>query len=426
MRSKSLITLLVLAILLVGAAVSLTRKNQAPPPADIGRLLLPDLPLNDVVRVEVAGAAATTTVERVDGRWVVREKDGYPANFDRLRQTLIRLTELKIGDVVRGGAEARAANGLGRPGADQPDTLTVTFADAGGRTLAGLILGKVHMRKMPSDGSPYGGGDMPDGRFVAPLTGDGAYRVKDALSELVSDPMPWIDTQLVSVEEGQLKRITIAGPGRDPLVLERDAADVLALVGPLADDEEPNPNALSSIRNALAYLNFQNVARAMPETAAPSDSDETFTAEARDGRVFHVALGDAGDTGTRRVRLAVTYTAPATPSEDTNTTAETVMKDVEKLHAQLSPWVFMVPTYKTDAMATTRAAAVQPKTKAPAEGAASAEGNPIGEGIDMTVEPEATVPALDAAVPEVVPAAEPTPAQEPAAADAAAQPSVEE
>lgn len=360
MRTKPLITLLVLAIVLVSAAVSLNRRDAVAPPAEVGRLLLPDLPVNEIARLSLAGVGSTATVEKVDGIWTVREKAGYPANFERLREIVIRLSEIKIGDVVRDGPQARNAAGLEATAA-QADTVRLTFADAGGRDLGGLVLGNMHMRKAPADGTPYGGGAYPDGRYVAPLGGDGAYRVKDTLSELVSQPMPWLNTEILNIEEGQLQRITLAGPGHEPLVLERGADDVLNLVGTLGEDEEPNPSALSSIRSALAYLSFQDVARAAEAADSGTNAVSTFTAEARDGRVFSLTIGEPAAAGTREVRVAVSYVPPPVDGSDTNAPAINLASDVATLHARLSPWVFLVPTYKTDAMTTTRAGAVQAK-----------------------------------------------------------------
>lgn len=377
MNAKSLITLSVLAIVLVAAAVTMSRRETTAPSTAIGKLLLPDLPVNAITRVTVAGASSTTVVERIEGAWTVREKFGYPANFGRVRDALIRLAEIKIGDVRPASEKTRRAIGMTAPGADNPESLTVSLENADGKRLAELLLGKMHMRKARGDASPVSS-EYPDGRYVSLDNGANIYVVKETLNDFADQAMGWLDNQILHVDEGQITAVTITGPDREALALARAAeGDTLTLPG-LTDAEELDPTKLSSLRNALSYLTFQDIAApATNEADRGLAAPVVFDATTADNRRYELRIGATADGGTRYVRCQVAFVAPPAPDPaSSNAVAEAAAidqsrRETEELNRKLAPWTFLIPTYKTDAMTVTRADLVKPKASTPPEAASA-------------------------------------------------------
>ncbi|MDA0576623.1 MAG: DUF4340 domain-containing protein [Verrucomicrobia bacterium] len=408
MRSRPLIILLVLALAMVGIAVKTRdRATTTAAHARPGGLLLPDLPVNEIARMTIMSDGVTSTVTRTSGVWTLAEKHHYPANFSRVRDALRKFAELKTGDQRRVTPDTRKDFGIVTPAAGQPDATRIELADAGGKIVAALLLGKHHLRKAATD-SPYGG-EFPDGRYVSADGGDTIYMIKDTLSEINAQGTSWIESEILNIEASQLVRVSLADDAGATLAFTTtESGDALTLEG-LADNEELDPSQLASLRNALAYVNLHDVADpALDDAAMGFDSPARFTAETRDGRQIKALIGNNVAGGGRYIRYHVERLG--TPTQDTNATAEVASmiasaEDVAALNEKLTPWTFVVPGYKAESLVLTRATLVKPKATPPAELAAEINNNdsdstPTINAADAaadteSVEEKATVPAAD-------------------------------
>jgi len=213
MKPKQLIGLAVAAVVLVVLAVLSRERDTVAPPSDIGKTVLPDLAVNDAAELRIETGDSALTVHKVDGTWRVAEKHDYPANFERVRNALITLSDLKVGSVVNVDAPGREALGIAAPGPDAPDATRVVLSNAAGGEIASLILGKQHMMKARGEAAAFGG-EYPDGRYVARDPLEAVYRVQPTLSEFTTRATDWMDRELVNADAGKWTRITVTGPGR--------------------------------------------------------------------------------------------------------------------------------------------------------------------------------------------------------------------
>src|SRR5690554_5417053 len=102
MNSKKILLLLVLAVVLLGVAFWSQSTRKAAPPSAVGRRVLSDLDLNAVASVEVAEDGTILRMHRKDDRWVATNAFDYPLDFGKLRERLLTLRNLRIGQVQRG------------------------------------------------------------------------------------------------------------------------------------------------------------------------------------------------------------------------------------------------------------------------------------------------------------------------------------
>jgi hypothetical protein len=118
-------------------------------------------------------------IARKDGTWVVESKYGFPANFGKLREQLLKLSDLKIGQIMTvDDAQKEELKVTGNSAG------SIVLSGAGNTQLASVILGDTRERPAP-EGSPYGG--YPDGRFVSADEGKSVYLVGDALTQWSGD-----------------------------------------------------------------------------------------------------------------------------------------------------------------------------------------------------------------------------------------------
>lgn len=130
MTSKKLIVLGVAAVLLGGAAYVLNhREATASSPRLNGEAMLPELDLAAVAAVEFG---ETLRLAAGTNGWVVETYHGYPADPAKLTENLLRLTELKVGQVVRGKELTNKAE--------------LVLRGVQGEELASLTLGEQHAK----------------------------------------------------------------------------------------------------------------------------------------------------------------------------------------------------------------------------------------------------------------------------------------
>ena len=401
MKGRNLLILVVLAAALVAAAIFVRKKDSSLPPEDVGKLLMPDLAVNDIQKVVINTASATTALERVEGKWVCANRYGYPIDFGKLREVLVDLYEAKIGDVIPGASERLEQLGIVPPGKTRGD------ADAEGGALVELffegkteprllLLGKTHMKKPTGEAAAYGG--YADGRYASTDAGKTVYLVPETLDDLtLTDPTLWLDTDLLSVSSSDIRAISIAGPGRDPISIarEKDSSD-LEVQG-IKKNEEADTSKLNSINGALSYLRMNDVAdRVLSDEQVGMTSSVVFTATTKKDEVYTIRIGSSPeDSSDHYIRIAVAMASPraeaeeveeADPkkgeepaSDDSKKDEEKKKRDeekkkeeeerqktaesVEKLNRKFSGWTYLVSSYKAESFTTKRSELVKKKKK---------------------------------------------------------------
>ena len=310
MNSKSLFTLLGVAVVLGGAAYFMQRGSRPAAAKLNGKAILPGLRVADVARVE---AGKLTLAASADG-WKVESLHGYPADREKIAENLMKLAELKVGQVARGrklGAETKVA-----------------LKDASGKELATLALGDKHMKKPTGQAAMYGGG-YPDGRYVA---FDGEVR-------------SWCNTRIASIPSTDVQAVSFKH-GAEVVELTKGTNSVWTLKG-LTDKEELDTSKTYSLDSALSYLDFNAVAD--PKL---TEAELGFAT----GYVYTVSVKDGSNTVTRVA------------------TVGNKVKDGTDRYFKLDDgkWIFTISSYSAENMMKTRKDLVKVKEEPKKDEKASA------------------------------------------------------
>src|SRR5258705_10076786 len=98
MNRKQFVILLV-ALAVIGSAgwVVLNRHKQSwtVREAKVGEKLLPNFPLNDVAALHIK-ARIDLNIENKDGVWRVRERANYAADYEHIKNLLVRIKDIKV------------------------------------------------------------------------------------------------------------------------------------------------------------------------------------------------------------------------------------------------------------------------------------------------------------------------------------------
>ena len=175
MSNKNLVMLAGAAVVLVGAAWFLNGGSKKSAPGLMGKPVLADFDIASVASVEIGDKVKLVAS---DEGWKIESLSGYPADKTKIIENMLKLKELKVGQVARGRAIA--------------SPVEVSLKDTSGNAVVTLTLGEKHV-KQSSGESMYGG--YPDGRYVK--CGDATVLVTDTLDAFDGDPKRWCDTHIV-------------------------------------------------------------------------------------------------------------------------------------------------------------------------------------------------------------------------------------
>ncbi len=292
--NNRLIGLLVITVLVLGGGLYLSGRQAAPDDGpSVAGPLVPALEgkLNDVSSIKISGsnAAIIADLARRDDRWVVVSKSDYPADFNRIREYLIKLGDAKLREAKTAKAENYARLGVE----------DLAAADAKG---VGVELGGLEKPIALIVGISAGGG--APGTFVR--------RSGEAESYLVSgDLVPdkegsnWLDKNILDVPAADVRKVAITAP--DGSVLAAEKTDPSAFNYSVVDlpkgAQLSSESAANLLAGVLASLSLEDVvtAEAVPVDAKPWQAVYTTY----DGLVVDTTLWDKDDKSYARFAARV-------------------------------------------------------------------------------------------------------------------------
>jgi hypothetical protein len=359
MKTKSLLILVVLALLLAAGAYFAARKTDTGVPSRIGQKPFADRDFNAVTRITVISPGATATVVRAESGWVLPELHNYWADFDKIRSFIRTLTELKIGDVLRLEDTQKGELLLNAPGATDGVGTQILLAGPGDQIIARLLLGK-------RPASPNSSGEMgmfakSVGARYAALEDGTPVLLDNPLSDLPTTAKEWMDPQFMAPPTTELVRLSISGSNRPPLVISRSGPTAEWTLAGLPEGKTLDAEKVNRITSGLGFLRFSEVADpALPAEKTGLNRPDRIDAETADGRRYSVLLGQSESiSATRYIRVEMAYTPPpmATPGTATNTPASTPNPaqieaeqarktgEVQKFNQRIGSWTYTLDDF---------------------------------------------------------------------------------
>lgn len=304
MTTKNLVALGAVAVVLGGGAYFLNGGAKSTSPKLNGKQVLPGLDVPSVARVEIGDKLVLSAGK--DG-WVVDTWYGYPADRAKIAENLLKLQDLKVGQVVRGKK------------IDSPVKLTLKGRD--GKELVGLELGEKH--------SKWGHGRYAkfDGETVL---------VSDALDAFDGEPKQWCNTRIASITASDVSAVSYAH-GSEKVELDKGTNGTWTVRG-IAADEELDSSKTYSLDSALSYLDFNAVVD--PKL---TEAELGFST----GSVYTVTFKEGSNTVTRVA------------------TVGNKLKDSSDRYFKLDndKWVYAISSYSAENMMKTRKELVKAKAK---------------------------------------------------------------
>lgn len=333
MSPRTVIVLALVAVLSGGGALVLSLLD--PRPAQVrlqGTPVLPGLaerlPEVQRIAVEVRDAPGVVLTRANDG-WVVTSAHGYPARTERVNRLLVGLAKLEKIAPKTADPERFHRLAVGDP-ADDPLARRVTLTGRGGAEIARLIVGRQRHALT---------GRAASGTYVR-VPGDGRAWLAAGLADLSDDAYPFLDTRVIDLPAGTIRRIEIARVDGSRLVAVRPAEDAPALA--IADVPTGKTLAVDAVRrlgSLLSEIKFDRVAPASTLAQATRVGNATVTTFG--GLVVKVRVFSRND----RYWLSLSVDARQTAAEER----------AARLNARVDGWAYMVADYIAERLTRRRA-----------------------------------------------------------------------
>jgi Domain of unknown function (DUF4340) len=349
--------LAVATVVIVLAAIVVRQQTTAIPQQ--AKVLFPDLltRINEVTEVKGTSVEGSYTLLLRDGRWVVKEREAYPADADKVRQLLFGLAQLQRVEPKTSNPELYDEIGVQDVSAKGAKSLQIKLSGAKGETLAELIVGKHQLSKA----------DLNQREYFVRLPGDPQSWLVEGKFPEDKPPSNWLQKDILGLDAGRVREVRVTHADGQQLTVRRKhpAVENYELVGLPKGAEIESPYAINSIANALTDLALDDV---RPATAANFNNKGALSVElttfdglrvnmqaikdghndlARFSASFDPSLVEKADSPKQESSTASTTEKKRNPLKQ----ADDVKKEVEELNARWHDWAFVVPGYRVDTIA---------------------------------------------------------------------------
>ena len=355
MKKNHLFTLIGLAIFLgiVGILFEVSR-SASWNSAKTDRRILPDLSVNEISKVKVQTASNSVTLEKKNQIWSVAERNNYPADFQKIRNLIKTLWELKAAQEMQIGPSQFPRLKVVAPGQGENSGTEIQLLDAQDKVLGSLIVGK-----STAQGKDVG----PGGRFIFnPATKDRVYLVSERFTYI--DPLIvglWLDQTFIQPD--RLKEINQNSQANNPgWKISRENNTAPWSLEKAAPNEKLDPAFEGSLETFT--LSFQDVLSG----STPSNQtgfQDPFQIELKtfDGFDYSIILGKEDPKKARYFQVKVSANFPTTRTPEPNETPEQKQKKDEEFDHKVASlkerfekekrfeqWIYLVPAYNVESI----------------------------------------------------------------------------
>jgi hypothetical protein len=289
--NKQLLAILgVILVVMGGAALLVHKQGTGEKPAataQLGQPLLKGLKASDIGIITIREPKGTLTLAKKDNRWTITEKNGFPADLDKVTDLVVKSIELKAGQVEPVGEKDRARLNLAEPGKGEGAATAITYKAADGKILGELLVGKKYFKKEPEGDASKAQGD---GRFVMlPSDPKQVYIVSDPLRVATTNTGEWISKEGFAIE--RVKSLEVKPAQGEGYRISRDTDGIDWHLDRAAAGQKLDVSRANAASYSLNKLEIEDIAAADAQTGL--DKPTVVTATTFDGLTYTMLVGNA-------------------------------------------------------------------------------------------------------------------------------------
>ena len=277
--------------------------------------------VNEITEVTIEDRRFKSILKKIDGVWYLHNKDNYPASTSGIKQLALELSNLKILEAKTSSVEKYAKLGVNNLSVEgsQASQITVSTSE---KKLLSLLIGL----------NPKGAKKAK--RYIR-LTGETTAQLVAGQISASTNPIEWLDPQIIDLDSKSIERLTIDVPGEKKIVISKntESEDFFTLQEIPELFEMKSQTIVSSIPAILMDLRLNDVISANVVTdLEPSQKTTVSTFSG-----LEILLTDY-------IWEEKRYTVfKAYPGKDKKELPDAA---VEKINNKVSGWAYEIPAYK--------------------------------------------------------------------------------
>jgi hypothetical protein len=305
--------------LIAAALVVLVLGGRGPSPGPAAKPVFPGLAdrLGELAWVRVSRGAAKVDFTNVAGRWVIVQKDNYPAAPAKLRGLLLGLADLTLVEPDTPDTDRSIRFNL--DGAAPGESVLVVLRGRTGDTVAEAIVAPAPVSAASSGA---------DTVYIRRPGDEHALLARGSL-EFPGDLLGWLDRGIIDLPRARIASLQLTGADSATLAIRRNSPDAAFAVTNLPAGARLKTDAeLFNLAEALAGLTFDNV-KPLVSMELPADGLVRAEFTTFDGLAIELRL--LAQDGVDWVAIGATGTAEA--SAESNA-----------INEKLARWVYAIPS----------------------------------------------------------------------------------
>lgn len=246
MSDKKLAILAIVAVIMVVLAVILSHITSTPAEPETPGYLMPAINTARVGSIAVGKGDDIVTIKRIAGRFVVINKDNYPAKISEINNLLTKCQEIRWSQFITDNP----ANHEDLQVTEQNASTIVKFLtpEPNSTILAGIVVGKTK--------------ETGAGTYVRLLSGAQAASNKVYLAEtaprLANRAMNYIEQRLTSFKQEDIESVTVSSPSGEYTLKAKDDGKEIVLEN-IPEGKKIKTNDAQRVFTALTSLRFEDV-----------------------------------------------------------------------------------------------------------------------------------------------------------------------
>lgn len=350
MRNKSWAFLLAAAIILGGVSWWMAASRDSATEADFTtKPLFPALTarVNDVAALEIATQKDLFRIERgaTSDQWTMPSRDGYPVRADLVRKNILGIAALESIEPRTDKPEHYDLLQVSEPDQYKPvddaaksdaGPILLRLANDKSEALASVIVGKIKAY-------PVGG---KSGQYHVRKPGEARAWLAQGTLELPADPVNWLVKETIKIDRARVAEATVTHPDGEVLKLVRAPAKPDSSGADFVPAGLPKGMKVASqydvnaVAGALAFLTFDNVAKAEGKDFSKATVTEIVTLDGLRATIRTVPAEDADKKVWATLSVAFD---PALARPEAEVKPEDAQKQAQEAIARVQGWSYLLP-----------------------------------------------------------------------------------
>jgi len=334
MSNRNLTILGLVAVVMVALAVIQSRRADVSPRTEQGAhaYLIQGLSMDKVDKISTKTTTDTTVLGRIGDKFFITNKQNYPAGTSKVNELITKVLDVRGLEKVTDNPDNFEELGVDPNSARN----IVKFMDSNNNLITGLAVSE------PEDGQAH----------VRLLPTNNVYATQP-IGQLPNAPMDFIDTQILDIQNNDVRSVTISGPDGSYTLVNDPNSGQITLGEELPEGKQLETSSARTTARALRAFRINDVMRVPAEKSL--NFDHTYSCRLENSTLYTIQI--ARRDGESFIKCKAEYPKEAKVYIEGDESEEELKQKEDQLLAgdaaldfneRHSQWIYKIAEYKAD------------------------------------------------------------------------------